>query len=59
MVMTDAWPIRANNGSRDFVGGHGEWLQRAVTPGTDDVDHGVRVVSNDQEPDRDRQAVRG
>jgi hypothetical protein len=59
MVMTDARPIQANNGSRDSAGGHGEWLQRATAPGTDDIDHGVRIVSNDQEPDCDRQAVRG
>jgi hypothetical protein len=57
MVITDARPIRANNGSRDCLGGHGEWLQRAITPGTDDIDHGVRIVGNDQEPHCDRQAI--
>jgi hypothetical protein len=54
MVVTDARPIQANNGSRDFVGSHGERLQRAIAPSTDDVDHGVRVVGDDQEPHRNR-----
>jgi hypothetical protein len=57
MVITDARPIRANNGSRDSLGGHGEWLQRAITPGTDDIHHGVRIVGDDQEPHCDRQAI--
>jgi len=59
MVMSDARPIEANNGSRDSVGGHGERLQRAIAAGADDVHHGVRVVGDDQEPDRDWQAIRG
>ena len=59
MVMTDARPIEANNGSRDSVGGHGERLRFAIAPGAYDVHHGVRVVGDDQKPDRDRQAVRG
>ena len=59
MVMTNAPSIEANNGSRDSVDSYGERLQLAVPTGADDVHHGVRVVGDDQEPDRDRQAVRG
>jgi len=58
MVMTDARRIEANDGGRDPVGGLGERLRLAVASG-DDVHHGVRVVGDDQQPDRDRQAVRG
>jgi len=54
MVLTDAPSIEANNGSRDSVDSHGERLQFAIPPGADDVHHGVRVVGDDQEPDRDR-----
>ena len=58
MVMTDARRIEANDGSRDPVGSLSERLQLAVASG-DDVHHGVRVLGDDQESDRDRQAVRG
>ena len=51
MVRTDARPIEANDGSRDPIGGLGERLRLAVASG-DDVHHGVRVVGDDQEPDR-------
>lgn len=53
MVMTDAGPIQAKYGTRDSVGDHGKWLQRAVAPRPDNIDHGVRVVGDDQESYRD------
>jgi hypothetical protein len=56
MVRTDARPIEANDGSRDPVGGLSERVQFAAA--FNDVHHRVRVVGDDQESDRNRQAVR-
>ena len=56
MVSTDAQPTEADDSLRDPIGGLGERLQLAVASG-DDFHHGVRLVGDDQEPDRDRKAV--
>ena len=46
IVNCDARPIETNDGSRDPIGGLGEWMRLAVASG-DDVDHGVRIVVDD------------
>jgi hypothetical protein len=57
MVGINGRPIEANDGSRDADGDPGNWLQ--LPTASHDVHHRVRVIGDHQEPDYDRQAVRG